>query len=245
MIRSEHYEPDTVKTAHLAILKQIVTQGNNQSHLITAIARETCRDIVRIFSGIIRLWLFQGTILNDADTEGGIQTPPQQRIFCDSPAKPVPVGFYQVERSALFREFAGRESPCNNLLEFFIKASQGNSSITRGILDAGGLSLILMAFTSTEFTAPRLTDEVQGKRPLLNLDDPGYPSTAPIPMQVINYDAATLTVLMHSRQFRSYWSDHTFRLRKALCSLLLRRLTSKPLDTSHAWTRALFLKILS
>lgn len=245
MVRSEHYEPDTVKTAYLAFLKQILTHGDSQPRLIKAIARETCRDIVRIFSGIIRLWLFLGTILNDTATEGEIQTPAHQRIFCDSPAKPVPVGFYQIERNTLFREFAGRESPCNNLLEFFIRASHGNSSITRGILDAGGLSLIIMAFTSPEFTAPRLTDEVQGKRLLLNLVDPGYPSTAPIPLQTINYDAATLTVLMHNSQFRSYWSGHTFRHRKALCSLLLRRLTSRPLDTRYAWTRALFLKILS
>ncbi|KZP13467.1 hypothetical protein FIBSPDRAFT_133456 [Athelia psychrophila] len=152
------------------------------------------------------------------------------------------VGFYELEKKALFQELSGRELPGRNMLEFTIKASQRKSSIRRGILHAGGLSLILMAFTSRDFRPESL---VNGDHVLPNKAGQTYPVTAPIPIQVINDEAATLTVLIHDIHFRSTWADRPFRLRRALCSQLLHELMGAAFDDRHTWTRALFLKILA
>lgn len=230
------------------MLKHILTSGSSAVHLITSIARQTYEDIVRIFSGIFRLWITISEFLVHAIRDASMQSladetrlqSSRQHVSIAIPQ--VAVGFYELERNALFQEVIGRELPGRNMLEFSIKASRRKPSICRGILHAGGLSLILMAFTNSGFRPISLVD-LDHARP--NMLIRNYPIAAPIPIQVINDEAATLTVLMHDIRFLSTWAERPFRLKRALCSQLLDALMSAAFNDRHTWARALFLKILA
>lgn len=233
--------------AHLAMLKHIITCGDRAMHMLATIAQQTYRDIVRIFSGIFRLWI--SSLVHILHKEAADRMGEGSYWFhsgtnATAPEIPTVIKFFKLERDLLFQEVSGRESPVRHMLKFCIKASRLEAHISRGMLDAGGLALILMAFSNREFIPTRLANIDYGRQLFAHPADRGYPTAIPIPIRLINDEAATLTALMNDPPFRSSWPEQSFRSRKNLCSYLLKEFMGATLDERYSWARALFLKIL-
>jgi hypothetical protein len=158
------------------------------------------------------------------------------------------------EKRRLFQKASNVDTALYNIIKFSIMAARHDRTTRFCMLDAGVLSLVILAFVNVDFLAPSLVDLWRKKGKHANSKsvnaETGYNldgSPSPIPSDVIQAEASTLSVLMHRAAFRETWQQQQYNDRHHLCSLLVHFLLGdfgEP-DDSYTWTRALFRKILA
>jgi len=246
--RSEFYDSEIVELAFLTILKHILESGRHARYLIKAIEKCSYKDIVYIFSGTIRLWL------ECVATHTLRHTTPLNNIRGITEVEiPIHVDdcFHDREKSRLFEKATGADAALNNIIKFATKAAHCSTTIRRGMLDAGSLSLVIVAFFSADFQLPGLVDVSRKKRKKTEGQSERGANLgsvySPIPSDVIRAEAVTLTALIHTPIFRQTWAAEAFNTRRYLCSLLVDGLLGRrgEMDERYAWTNALFRKILA
>jgi hypothetical protein len=257
--RSSFYDADIVELAFLAMLKQIVLSRSSVRHLIHAIQQGS--DKVHIFSGILQLWLecvhiqvvnqaAYGTVSQTVDNHHFDGRLPTQRSL------PIEIdgNFYNREKARLFEKISHVDSALYNVINFAIDAARRDSILRRGLIEAGSLSLVIVAFINDDFQASDLINVATKKgrfhRTMLtrrvNTDGESH-LLPPISSKVIHDEASTLSVLIHQATFRSFWHDQQLNERRHYCSLLVVALLGNFGDSNdkYAWTRSLFRKILT
>lgn len=205
-------------------------------------------EIIRIFAGVIRLWLecvISGFPAYSDAMEPHFVSPMYPNNNCKPAAIDHDDSFYDREKEHLFQRISNVDTAVFNILRFFITAARRHNALRIGLLHAGGLSLVLTTFVNVEFQLggicrvlgvdPRNDKRSKQRRVPLQ----------PIPLDAINNEASTLTVLMYDPLFQQNWEDRHFEARKALCSHLVDVLTRdiSESDSRYQWSRALFKKI--
>lgn len=249
--RSEFYDSEIVELAFLTILKHVLESGHHARYLIKSIEKCPREGIVCIFAGTIRLWLEcvamqirDDTLRHAAPLNNirGTRTEVELPIHVDE-------SFYDREKSRLFEKTANTDAALYNIVKFATKSAYCSTTIRCGMLDAGALSLVIVAFINTDFQLPAFIDVSRKRRRKTGQsersENPGS-RTSPIPEDVIRAEAATLTALIHTPTFRQAWRDEEFNIRRYLCSLLVDGLLGRrgEINDRYAWTNALFRKIL-
>jgi hypothetical protein len=163
--------------------------------------------------------------------------------------------FYDREKSRLFERTSNTDTALYNSIRFATEGAHRSAALHRGMLDAGALSLVLVAFVSADYKLPGLIDVSRLRRTRTTEvgsgrrenPDLARSRASPIPSNVICEEASTLTVLIHNPTFRQTWTDERFYTRRFLCSLLVDALLERheDIDGSYIWTNALFRKILA
>ena len=256
--RSSFYDDDIVKLAFLTMLKQIVLSRSSVRHLIHAIQRG--QDTVHIFSGILQLWLECAHIqaVNSAAYGTGSQalfasTGMDRRLGVILPIE-IDDNFYNREKARLFEKIAYVDSALYNVIGFATDAARKDSVLRSGLVQAGALSLAIVAFINEDFQASDLIDFAtkKGRSHDANLTRRAnavheHLSLPPIPLKVIHDEASTLSVLIHQATFRRFWRDQQLNERRHYCSLLVAALLGDfgKGEDKYAWTRSLFRKILA
>jgi hypothetical protein len=213
LLRPQFYDPEIVNLAFLTILKHIFTSGDHARHLIDAIAQCAREDAVYFFSGIIGLWV---DLVNKQVQEQSHQR--SVREFSQwgtrMPGEPPPIvvdkSFYNREKSYLFQKATNVDTALYNVLEFATEAARHSLAVRSSMIDAGALSLVLLAFVNTSFQPPGLMDVSREKG-----------GTLPISSDVIMAGASILMFSMHNPAFREAWRDEPFHGRRYRCSLLV------------------------
>lgn len=77
--------------------------------------------------------------------------------------------------------------------------------------------------------------------------EPKHVPLQPIPVDVVNDEASTISVLMYDPLFKQNWEPRQLDVRRALCSRLVGILTRdiQMFDSRYQWSRALFRKIIA
>lgn len=203
--------------------------------------------MAHIFTNITRLWLdcVVGGIRKDIET-GGAHVPafgnPKNHAAGAQVSLDFDDTFYDRERTELFLKVFNVESALLNVLKFFVKAAHESGSIRRGMLDAGALSIVLSAFVSPDFLCPHLVSPGMGT---LKATPSNFGTASPIPVEQINQEASTLTVLIQKPIFRQSWDPHQLDARQKLCAMLVTTLlrSNEEKDPKHLWMLSLFKKI--
>jgi hypothetical protein len=118
------------------------------------------------------------------------------------------------------------------------------------MLDAGALSLVVVAFVNADFLPSDLIEA--GTKRIQKYTKPGYTTnvdsqchaSSPIPFGVIHASALMLSTSMRRTGFQKSWQDNQFSIRRHLCSLLVDVLLDETEDR-HACTRTLFRKVVA
>jgi hypothetical protein len=160
--------------------------------------------------------------------------------------------FYDQEKTRLFRKASNVDVASFNITKFVTTAAHRSMHIRAGLLNAGALSCVLIAFANTDFQLLSLMDGLKEKGKKKEAQarhrespESAIPATPPISLEAIEAEASTLTVLMHTTTFRRAWADESFNMRRHLCSLLVDSLLEEHIVAGrYVWTRALFGKIL-
>lgn len=258
--RAEFYDSEIIGLAFLTILKHILSSGHHARHLIKSIEQCPHEDIVYILSGTIRLWFecVAMHIRNQLTYNASRHTAPLRNIGGQyaQPAIPIDIDetFYDREKSRLFERTSNTDTALFNSIRFATEGARRSAALRRGMLDAGALSLVLVAFVSADYKLPGLIDVSRLRRTRATEvgsgrrenPDLARSRASPIPLNVICEEASTLTVLIHNPTFQQTWTDERFNTRRFLCSLLVDVLLGRreDIDGSYAWTNALFRKIL-
>ena len=256
------HDSEVVELAFLAMLRQILSAGSSALHLIDAISQIEPQNMTLIFSGVIRLWL--ECIQMQVQTQLTYSTRSYGAVFRNDNQDPgmslhlsviADNNIYDREKRRLFQKVLNVDSALYNIIKFSAIAARRHRTIRFCMLDAGALSLVIVAFVNADFLAPSLTDLTRKKSKRAKAEpasaENGYNldrSPSPIPSDVIQTEASTLSVLMHSAAFRATWQRQQFNDRRHLCSLLVRLLLGdfgESDDDKYVWTRALFWKILA
>lgn len=243
------------------MLKHVLMSGRSAQHLINAIAQISFQDTIRVFSGIIRIWLEWIVMQEKVDRVSEITTATSFTTSqSDSGGVPLPIdtdrSFFGREMKRLLQKVLYVDSAAHNVIQFFIETAHRNMTLRRGLLEAGALSLVLATFTNIGFQFSGLIDnfEITKRRRKKGQTEKSYAdwslerlSCSPIPLDVIHADAAMLTVWMQYPSFREAWSAEQLTMRWALCSSLVNSLLGdlRDIDEKYVWTRALFTKILA
>jgi len=235
--------------ALLAIFKQILLDGSTASHLADAISQCLPKDIVLILQVVIRLWLEcikqQVQIQATYAHESVRQYDPDERLFHNGTGLGVlgvKISLYDREKSRLFQMALNTDVALYHMIGFAVMIARRHTAIHSCMLEAGILSLIIVAFTNPDFPASALTGVTwkKGKSKLGFSMSPDYPL---ISGEAIHSEALILSVLMHRAEFRANWHEKQFNNRRYLSSLLVDLLL---LADEHRYmlTRPLFKKIL-
>lgn len=229
-------------------MKQILTTGHAARHLIRAIAPARHNHIVHIFTTITRLWLdcVIGGVQSDVEARDKAYIQAYGNLKTHAAGTQASLDFddtfYDRERTKLFAKVFNVESALTNVLKFFVKAAHESEPIRRGMIEAGALSIVLSAFVSADFLCHNLVSPGMGTRKaaLSNLG-----TVSPIPVEQINQEASTLTILIQKPTFRQSWDRHQLDARRKLCAVLVTVLlrSHEELDSKHLWTLALLKKI--
>jgi hypothetical protein len=216
----------------------------------------------RIFSGVIRLWLecIGLQIKNDALTRPAQPTDPTevneehfQFIKCTEIEEvTLDKTFYGHAKRDLWRRIVDVDAALIHVIQFATRAARQNT-IRLGMLDAGGLVIVLAAFANSNFNLAGLisvpTREGEVKRAKSKHGrsvDVTHKTPLPLSTVAINAGAATLLVVMRYATFREFWGDHRFNARLSFCSSLVDSLLG---DDEAEWgsreTRTLFKEIVS
>jgi hypothetical protein len=163
---------------------------------------------------------------------------------------------YDREKHRLFQKASNLDTALYNIIKFCTMAARRHRTIRFCMLDAGVLSLVIIAFVNASFLAPSLVDLTLKKGKQMKVKSVGagnrhnqHCSLPPssISSDIIQAEASTLSVLMHSSAFRETWHRQQFNDRRNICSLLVHSLLGDfgETDDRYTWTRALFWKILA
>jgi len=149
--------------------------------------------------------------------------------------------FHDREKTLLFERVSNVDAALYKIIIFATEAAQTSTTIRCGLVDAGALSLVIVAFVNAQFLPSNLLDmgSTKGKK--------ADHLHIPIPSDVIRTEAVTLSALMHDSKFRKSWREKQFNIRRRLCSSLVDALLGDfgQRDDRSAWTRSLFRKILA
>lgn len=254
--RSQFYDSEIVELAFLAMLKQILLAGSSAVHLVDAIAQIAHQDIISIFSGVIQLWLECIRLQVQTQLTYGTNTGFERRPMTHGMALPPDDNLYDREKHRLFQKTSNLDTALYNIIEFCALAARRHRAIRFCMLDAGVLSLVIIAFVNADFLAPSLVDLTLKKGKQMKVPSAGAGNRynqdcllppPPISSDIIQAEASVLSVLMHRAAFRGTWHRQQFNDRRRLCSLLVHSLLGNfgETDDRYIWTRALFRKILA
>ena len=231
------------------MLKHIVLSGDSARHLINALAENSYEELTYIFSGVLRLWLecVSMQLKKYSPPESSLSGILDVRIFRSAVPQIEPEKTsYDHEKDRFIRKISDVDSALLNLIEFAKETADESATMRLGILDAGGLALVLCAFASVDFQLSGLVNNsvMQGNRRASGL---GHRVCEPLPMSAINAEASALSVLIHSSKFRRTWHGRRFQTRLALCSSLVYSLLGEDgrTDDRYEVASALFRKIVS
>jgi hypothetical protein len=241
------------------MLKLVLLNGDSAGHFISALEACSLEDVVRISLGIIQLWLkciqiqVQHTSTYGISSNYAIFRSDKQRL---SPQESISANgnknLHNREKTRLFQKVSNVDIVLYNIIMFATDAARRSPTIRRGMLEAGTLSLVVVALTNVDFVPSNLIDAaVKGKQKAGHTGNIGSQYSAPspraVPFNVINDEAATLSSLIHHAPFCESWSKKQFNIRRHLCSSLMEVLLGDlgKKDDRHAWTRALFRKIVT
>jgi hypothetical protein len=242
------------------MLKHIVFDGDSTGHLISALAACPLKDSVYICSGVIRLWLeciemqIQNQLLYGGSSHDKIPYAKTHELRLALTTDPINTDrhFYDREKTHLFERVSNVDAALYKIIFFCTEAAKTTTIIRRALLDAGALSLVIVAFITSDFLPSTLMD-LGGKRKHRETQSAHiaaahghYYEPFHIPLEVIHTEALTLSLLMHNATFRKSWSDKHFRMRKRLSSSLVDALLGDlgVANDGYASTRALFQKIV-
>jgi hypothetical protein len=120
-------------------------------------------DTVRVFSGVIRLWLECIALQteNDMIARGARQAENNTSLImggADTTPTPLPVevtsfhtSFYTRAKKALWKRIMDVDSTLFRIIQFSTLAAQQNTTVRLSMLDAGSLVIVLAAFTNNDF----------------------------------------------------------------------------------------------
>jgi hypothetical protein len=234
------------------MLKLVLLNGDSAGHFMSALEACSLEDVVRISSGIIQLWLECIQMQVQHASTYGISSnyanfrsferrlSPQESISANGDEN-----MHNREKTRLFQKVSNADIALYNIIMFATDAARRSPTLRRSMLVAGALSLVVVAFTNADFVPSNLIDAaVKGKQKAGHTGNIGsqYSTPSPVPFNVINDEAATLSSLIHHAPFRESWSKKQFNIRRHLCSSLVEVLLGGfgKKDDRHTWTRALF-----
>jgi hypothetical protein len=245
------YDSEIIDFAFLVIFKQIVSNG--AEHLVNMLARGSRESTVRVFSGIIHLWLEHiGMQIKDEMTDQSLPPmtstlyvpyvpTPMQRV----PVKAVDKTFCSREKDAVMMKIMNSDTSLYHMLRFTTETAKQNATVRLGMLGAGSLALALTAFANADFKLSSL-DTVSGEPPQgPKLEIGNSVNVLPLSLAAINAEASTLSFFIHSPKFRKSWHGQRLETRLSLCSSLVFALLGRdePPDEGYEVTRALFRKM--
>lgn len=257
-LRSQLYDQEIVELAFLSTLKFIVLSGSSARHLMNVVTLGSHQDTVRVFSGVIRLWLECVSIQTHSAVRAtqysdSISSPTFEGI---SSGTALPVNedprFYACEKAAFLSKIVNVDKYIYNIIKFATDTAEQNTAIRWGMVEAGCLALVLTAFVNDDFKLSSLTDAVE-KEGRKRRSKPGRRETpdadisflTPIPSTTINAEASRLSILIRNAKFRATWEGQRFNTRRALSlSLVNNLLWNEDVAHEHVVTHALFKKIL-
>jgi len=247
----------------LAILKHIVLSGGTAQHLMNVIAECSHEDTVRVFSGVLRLWLecIGLQIKNDAIARAERQSSASVVSEEKFHSMNVPVfenvmvdqTFYDKAKGELWDKIVDVDAALIHVIQFATRAAKQNTTMRLAMLEAGSLVLALAAFANHDFKLAGLVS-VPGKEEQAKRVKSGRRQNAdatascplPLPVTAMNAGASTLLVAMRYAPFREFWGAQRFDTRLSLCSSLVDSLLGEDGDQGGSReTRALFKEIVS
>lgn len=248
--------------AFLALLKQIVLSGGTAHHLLNVLAECSYEDTVRVFSGVIHLWLecIGLQIKNDSAARAARQSEPN--VYSETFGKSMHVPpvekltvktFYDQAKKDLHDKILDVDIALYNIIQFATKAAELNTTVRSGMLDAGSLVLVLTAFANHNFklaglvSMPGKDGKPKGAKPeYRESSDPTASCPFSLPVAAMNAGASTLLVVMRYTAFRDFWGNHRFDTRLSLCSSLVDSLLGRDREQwGSRETRTLFKEIVS
>jgi hypothetical protein len=243
------------------MLKQILLSEESPTRLVTAITQGSLEDIIRIWSGIIRLWLecIQLQVHNES-TFGSWSSSHaihqinawEDRLVPETSVE-VDENLFLREKTQLFQKVSNSDVALYNIIRFAIDTARTSPTLCCGMLEAGALSLVIVAFINEDFQPSDLINVATRKgkqnemksRGTANADDQ-YHTASPIPLDIICAAGSTLSALMQINAFRQSWGGNKFNVRRYRCSLLVDiLLNSWELDERYTGTWAIFRMIAS
>jgi len=246
---AQFYDAEVVDLALLVTLKQIVS--NRTEPLVSVLANSSHECTVHVFSGLIRLWLERTDlqINRDEDSRGNI-------VSMDCVPAPlvetVHKSFYDQEIEAFMIQTMNTDTALYHMLRFSTEAAKQNDTVRLGVLDGGGLALVLMAFANMEFRLSGLfavsrKEEMPKGTKSERRRNVVAEALPPISLAAINAEAAALSILIHSPRFNDSWQGKGLSTRLSLCSSLVQSLfgVNRVADNGYEVTRALFRKIVT
>jgi hypothetical protein len=243
-----------VDLAFLVMLKQIVS--NRADLLIGVLANGSHESTVRIFSGLVRLWLeCIGMQINNEranDPTTFLSNNHELATASIPKVEAVHKTFCSQEKEAFMMKMVNADTALYHMLRFATETAKQNETVRLGMLDGGSLALVLIAFANVDFrlsrlvVAPRKERMPKGtkSRPKSNVDTKALP---PISLAAINAEASALSFFIHSAKFNESWQGQRLGTRLSLCSSLVYSLLGgdKVTDEGYEVTRALFMKIVT
>ncbi|KAF7969941.1 hypothetical protein HWV62_25561 [Athelia sp. TMB] len=243
----QFYDQEIVNLSTLAILKHVLSSGNSARHLIAIIAQSKPQHITLIFSKIVWLWaeccLSQITEKVMGDPHLGWD---RSQFVVGIVAPVVDTSFYGREKTRLWERASNSDTAVYNILHFTTRAAGFGLPMRQAMMDAGVLALVPLAYVNQRFQTEKMLECV--KHPRCGSRGEAYP----IPLDVINAEAATLASLVATPGFRANWSGQAYMARRAACSQFLKVLfgnagesgQSSELEEKYWWMRALYQKIV-
>ena len=244
------------------MLKLILLNRGSADHLVSAMGACILEDIVYIFSGIIRLWfecvqmqMQHESIYGPSSHQSAFRATSIESHLSPTSSIDLHENFYDHEKTRLFKRVLNVDAALYKIIIFATDAARASDIIRCGMLKAGVLSLVIVAFANADFIPSNLINtatnkgkqkEAQSVRIVGATGQDGGNGPTPVPLEAIQNDAATLSALIHSAKFKESWGDKRLNTRRRLCSslvdVLLEDFGAK--DHKHAWIQALFRKIV-
>lgn len=228
------------------MLNHIVKSGDSAQNLINTITRSSGDDIIRIFSGFMRIWFecIGLQVQHDLDARAarssdGFSVSEDRVVSGMVPPVEQEHSFYEREKNSFFQKIVKVDSVLFNVIKFATECAFRGATVRTGMLHSGGLALVLTAFVNADYRLGGLID-VPGKQSKSG-------ETWPPSLGAINAEASTLSVLIHQAKFQKNWRGSRFTTRVTLCSMLVDSLFGgeEEQDNDYAVTRALFNKIVT
>jgi hypothetical protein len=222
----------------LTIFKRIVAGGSVAQYLAVVIGRASCHDIADIAFGVMQLWLEYANTRGPSDSafeHGGFcekfdmlgntvitlvaSMPPNQIEALDET-------FYGHEKSLLFSKISSKQTstlPHNNtalsnIVRFFTFAAQQSMTLQWGLLDAGALAVVLVAFVDG---VPMLSDLLVAFRYPANDHRSKQKGISCISLSLIRTEASKLLDTIQTPAFRALLQTQIFAKRRRICLSLL------------------------
>ncbi|KIM86149.1 hypothetical protein PILCRDRAFT_335112 [Piloderma croceum F 1598] len=241
------YDSEIIDFAFLVIFKQIVSNG--AEHLINVLAKGSRESTVRVFSGIIRLWLEHISMQVEDEMTDNSLTPMTNSFYVSDmqrvPIKVIHKTFCSREKEVVMMKIMNSDASLYHMLRFATETAKQNATVRSGMLGAGSLALALTAFANADFRLSSLdiVPAPQGPKSEIGKSVNGE-TPLPISPAAINAEASTLSFFIHSPKFKKSWHGQRLETRLSLCSSLVFALLGRDErpDEGYEVTRALFRK---